>query len=163
MLEQMLQSFDNETENGKLYISYPMVEALRDFEEGNCGKEGQCFIPITEIGKYKSLSAERSFNLHIRDYDITVWKRLMEVFVMRLSCLMGSDRTIAYAQYADEASPLSIYRMEENEIQGQAVFVLSAFPEFLLDYFGVKLWRTCVRHTVELPKCSDRKSHFRRA
>ena len=31
-LEQMLVSFDNETENGKLYISYPMVEALRDFE-----------------------------------------------------------------------------------------------------------------------------------
>ena len=35
-IEQMLISFDNETENGKLYISYPMVEALRDFEEGQC-------------------------------------------------------------------------------------------------------------------------------
>lgn len=32
-IEQMLISFDNETENGKLYISYPMVEALRGFEE----------------------------------------------------------------------------------------------------------------------------------
>ena len=38
-LEQMLMSFDNETENGKLYISYPMVEALRDFEPGICGKK----------------------------------------------------------------------------------------------------------------------------
>ncbi|MCR5236073.1 MAG: hypothetical protein K6E34_02585, partial [Lachnospiraceae bacterium] len=31
---QMLKSFDNETENGKLYISYPMVEALRDYNTG---------------------------------------------------------------------------------------------------------------------------------
>ena len=34
VINQMLESFDNETENGKLYISYPMVEALRDFEAG---------------------------------------------------------------------------------------------------------------------------------
>ena len=30
-IQQMLAHFDNETENGKLYISYPMVEALRLF------------------------------------------------------------------------------------------------------------------------------------
>lgn len=49
----MLVSFDNETENGKLYISYPMVEALRDFEEGKCGKAGQCLILVAEMGNYK--------------------------------------------------------------------------------------------------------------
>ena len=26
VINQMLESFDNETENGKLYISYPMVQ-----------------------------------------------------------------------------------------------------------------------------------------
>ena len=152
VLEQMLVSFDNETENGKLYISYPMVEALRDFEEGKCGKEGQCFVPIAEIGNYKFVSAERSFYPGFKDYDITVWKSLIEVFAMRLSCLVDSDSTITYEQYADEVSPVAIYRMEEEEIQVQRVFVLSAFPEFLLDYFGVKLWRTCVKHMGDLSK-----------
>lgn len=28
----------------------------------------------------------------------------------------------------------------------ERVFILSAFPEFLTDYFGIKLWRTCVKH-----------------
>ena len=147
-----VRSFYNETENGKLYISYPMVEALRDFEEGKCGKEGQCFVPIAEIGNYKFVSAERSFHPGFKDYDIIVWKSLIEVFAMRLSCLVDSDSTITYEQYADEVSPVAIYRMEEEEIQVQRVFVLSAFPEFLLDYFGVKLWRTCVKHTGDLSK-----------
>lgn len=31
VISEMLDSFDNETESGKLYISYPMIEALRDF------------------------------------------------------------------------------------------------------------------------------------
>lgn len=39
VLLQMLKNFSNETENGKLYISYPMAEALRDFEEGVCGRK----------------------------------------------------------------------------------------------------------------------------
>ena len=125
VLEQMLVSFDNETENGKLYISYPMVEALRDFEEGKCGKEGQCFVPIAEIGNYKFVSAERSFHPGFKDYDITVWKSLIEVFAMRLSCLVDSDSTITYEQYADAVSPVAIYRMEEEEIQVQRVFVLT--------------------------------------
>ncbi|MGN0364930.1 MAG: hypothetical protein ACI4E5_03205 [Suilimivivens sp.] len=150
VLEQMLVSFDNETENGKLYISYPMVEAMRDFEEGKCGKEGQCFVPIAEIGKYKFVSAEHSFHPSFKDYDITVWKSLIEVFAMRISCLMDGDSTITYEQYADAVSPVAIYKMEEEEIRVQRVFILSAFPEFLLDYFGVKLWRTCVKHTGDL-------------
>ena len=35
-VKQMLESFDNETVNGKLYISYPMVEALRDSDKRIC-------------------------------------------------------------------------------------------------------------------------------
>ena len=33
----MLNKFDNETENGKLYISYPMVEALKHIKKDNLG------------------------------------------------------------------------------------------------------------------------------
>lgn len=77
---------------------------------------------------------------------------LIEVFAMRISCLMDSDSTITYEQYAEVVSPFAIYKMEGDAIQGQTVFVLSAFPEFLLDYFGVKLWRMCVKHTGDFLK-----------
>ena len=30
IVKEMLETFDNETENGKLYISYPMVESIKD-------------------------------------------------------------------------------------------------------------------------------------
>ena len=50
----MLQSFDNETENGKLYISYPMVEALRDYKPGICGDRTDCFVATTDMKEYKN-------------------------------------------------------------------------------------------------------------
>ena len=32
-IEEMLDFFDNETENGMLYISYPMLEAIRHYKD----------------------------------------------------------------------------------------------------------------------------------
>lgn len=147
VVNQMLEGFDNETENGKLYISYPMVEALRDYEPGVCGNDKNCFVAIEELGEYKNASAGRSSNPHFRDYDFDTWKDIIDVFAMRLSCLCGLSGTMRYEQYADTISPYEIQCMENRETEMQRVFVLSAFPEFLVDYFGIRLWKTCVKHT----------------
>ena len=150
---QMLQSFDNETENGKLYISYPMVEALRDYEPGKCGNEIDCFVEITSFGDYKNISAVRAYNPHFKEYDIDVWKSIIDVFVMKVSCLYNLVDMMQYEQYSSQVTPAEIYDLEAKETQRNRVFVLSAFPEFLLDYFGVKLWKTSVRHKSYTNKC----------
>lgn len=148
VIEQMLESFDNETENGKLYISYPMVEALRDFEEGKCGNDEFCFVPINEIGDYKTRSAEHAFYPQFKEYNFLIWKEVIDVFAMRISCLISEENVIDYERYVEEITPFEIYKREEAEIKKQRVFVLSAFPEFLLDYFGIRLWKSCVKHNV---------------
>ncbi|MBO5352273.1 MAG: hypothetical protein J6A77_03140 [Lachnospiraceae bacterium] len=150
VLEQMLINFDNETEHGKLYLSYPMVEALRDFEMGVCGNKENCFVMNGEIEKYKYLSAEHSKYPQFKEYDFEIWKNVMDVFAMRLSCLMKQEKTLTYEQYIEAMSPYEVLRLEKQDIQNNRVFVLSAFPEFLLDYFGRKLWKKCVKSTKKL-------------
>lgn len=151
---EMLESFDNETENGKLYISYPMVEALRDYEPGKCGNGVDCFVAIEELDNYKNASAVRAYNPHFKEYDIDGWKDIIDVFVMKVSCLYEAPDTMEYEQYSGKVTPSEIYAMEKKKAERQRVFVLSAFPEFLLDYFGVKLWRTSVKHRRNLTcKC----------
>ncbi len=143
---QMLESFDNETENGKLYISYPMVEALRDYKPSACGDREMCFVAIGEIKEYKNASSVRSVNPQFKKYDYEIWKNIIDVFAMRVSCLFGSSDTLEYEKYSETVTPYEIHVLEERETGNQRVFVLSAFPEFLVDYFGLKLWKTCVRH-----------------
>ena len=147
VINQMLESFDNETENGKLYISYPMVEALRDFEAGKCGNGDNCFVEISDLAEYKNISSRNSLNPHFRDYDIDVWKEIIDVFSMRISCLLGNAQVISYDKYLDTARPNDIFMYEQALADENKVFIISAFPEFLVDYFGIKLWRTCVKHT----------------
>ena len=96
VIKQMLESFDNETENGKLYISYPMVEALRDFKAGKCGDGDNCFVEISDLTEYKNISSKNSLNLHFRNYNINVWKEIVDVFSMRITCLLGNAEVISY-------------------------------------------------------------------
>ncbi len=146
VVARMLKSFDNETENGKLYISYPMVEALRDYRPGVCGDKEICYVAIEDMKEYRNTSSERSTNPQFKRYNYEIWKDIIDVFAGRVSCLFGLVDILEYEKYSETAGPYDIYVLEEKETQNDRVFVLSAFPEFLVDYFGVKLWRTCVKH-----------------
>ncbi len=52
ILAEMLDVFDNETELGKLYVSYPMVESIREIDAGKA-EYRRLHIPLEEIGNYK--------------------------------------------------------------------------------------------------------------
>jgi hypothetical protein len=147
VLAQMLKSFDNETENGKLYISYPMVEALRDFVPDICGNKDECYCDIFEIGNYKKMSSEKAVYTDFRNYTFDIWKYIIDVFVMRISCLLNLEKVITFEEYRNFVNPEVVYANEKREIENNKVFVLSGFPEFLLDYFQISFWRTCVKHT----------------
>lgn len=96
----------------------------------------------------------RANNPHFKEYDIDIWKGIIEVFAWKVSCLYKMEDIMEYEQYSNNVTPNETYQLEIKETVKQRIFVLSAFPEFLLDYFGVKLWKTSVRHTKN-PKCTE--------
>lgn len=147
VIEQMLENFNNETENGKLYISYPMAEALRDYKAGTCGDGESCFISIDDLSNYKNLSAERSVNHHIRDYAYEDWKDIIEMFVKRASCLFGKNEIFSFEEYREKVDPSMIHSLEQQEIGKKGIFIISAFPEFILDYFDNNTFNTFLKDT----------------
>jgi len=140
LLQKMLEKFDNETENGRLYISYPMVEALYDMKDGFCEAFSDCYIPLSTVGDFKRLAGEQN-PLAGRQQDILFWKSVLNSFYLRLTCLFDCE-SIDFPTYS-RIDPGTIYEKERalTELQKQ-VFVLSAFPEFLFDYFKVDFWES---------------------
>ncbi len=134
-----------------------MVEAVRDFTEGECGNNKDCFIRIEEFGRYKNISAGRSSNPNLNSYDYFVWKSIIDIFSMRISCLYDSEKTIERERYLKEMTPYMIYCLEKKLIEKNHVFILSAFPEFLLDYFPTKFWNENVKHSVNMSKRNNCK------
>lgn len=145
VLDEMLRSFDNETENGKLYLSYPMVEALRDIGERGCAGVTGCEISLTECEEYKRSSAENIRTSQISHYQFSDWETALDFFAMRVSCLFEREEVFTYQDYKRIVSPLEIYRKQRERLRDDRIFVLSAFPEFLLDYQKGSFWRSKVK------------------
>ena len=138
VLKQMLDFFQDETDNGKLYISYPMVEALYDYRDAECESYSSCFIGFDEICNYKRLSGEENSKAS-SSIEIDDWQMILKIFVLRIKCMLEVEN-LDFDVYRSKVTPSSIYSVQKT--YKDRVFVLSAFPEFLFDYFPVKFWKS---------------------
>lgn len=160
VLMQMLSTFDNETDFGKLYISYPMVEALRDFYPEQCGSQTGCLCKLEDFGDYKNTSKEAGIYQDFRKYNFEVWKLLINSFVMKLSCLFERNECMDFSEYQQIVTPMSIYQKQQIYIENQAIFILSAFPEFLLDYFKPSFWNSVVQYRTLRPYGCEKNGEY---
>jgi hypothetical protein len=156
ILKLMLQLFDNETEFGRLYISYPMIEALYDYQRSEllCNAHSRCFLPFESLSSYKRLSGE---NNPIANEHEPQWLEVLNVFALRIACLFEFN-DFNFNKYRSSVTPLTLYKLQEQLLsQDKVVFGLSSLPEFLFDYFGEEFWKSNVDvDELVLQKCKHR-------
>jgi len=133
-LEKMLLHFDEETENGKLYISYPMVEALKHLSTDVDFKN--IIVDCKDNISYKNIIHKNSDKCY-QDMNILSqlhWKTLISEHCKKLNHLMTDDFILP----TQISTQLDILKMQEKKHIStyKKVAVLSAFPLFIADYYG---------------------------
>ena len=139
VIKEMLMTFNNETENGKLYISYPMVEAIKDFEEINSFPQRN-FLLIEDGIRYKNLLSASSSHLDFKNYTKQLWDDLITIYIIKIHYIFNMEIDNNYLlESTKKASTLSIYMnvLKKYDIPFSCIPILSAFPEFILDYFTI--------------------------
>lgn len=155
----MLEKFDNETENGKLYISYPMFEAVKDFAKENdeCGR--RCCSEISVGKHYKQDVSVMTAYQDVSKLNAGGWNRIINFSIKKSVCIV-KDRydVIDYADFLQQIGQLDIFRkqLEKYIIPFDSVAVLSAFPLFLIDFFGKSFYnlRLIAENEVERRNCT---------
>lgn len=154
VIAEMLRFFDNETEHGKLYLSYPMVEALwhvlpdeqalvltvrckRDncIDFSNCKKGKEC----ANDPHYKTRVGQECVPQlsNLNSYTRAIWCQLLDVHLKRLHYLVAGTMGIP----TQLISQLSIFEKQLADFISRScpeVVVLNAFPVFVFDYFGAE-------------------------
>ena len=151
---EMLKFFDNETENGLLYISYPMVEAIRHYKDldsfreltvkckrANCAYKVDCedLEACLKEPHYKTFSASdcRSSLNNINKYTNDVWQELIYAHVSKMNYLVNN--VFAFPEKLELQSTIFDKQLEKYvNHKCPMVAVLSAFPIYVLDYYGVE-------------------------
>lgn len=137
-LLNMLELFSNETEHGKLYISYPMVEALRDIDDHIEYLTRTISLLDCTGERYKGLSAKRGSTIYqdARKIDKPLWQGLVAANVKKANGLACGEYS---ATPVLDQIPIALAQLR-TFLPSEKVSVLSAFPIFLADYFGKKIY-----------------------
>ena len=151
-LKDMLSFFDNETEKGKLYISYPMVEALihiinyETFNEltvkckgmncpykDDCDEKDECM----NAPHYKAKANKENIPQlrNIDKYTKETWKKLIIAHLSKMNYIVNN--VYEYPQKIESQQDIFAKQLEKYiNKKCPVVSVLSAFPVFVHDYYG---------------------------
>jgi len=141
-IKEMIETFDNETELGKMYISYPMVEAIKDLKHNDCCTR-RCTFPIAQGSDYKNQVAQITTFNNFDHYNEKKWNYIAEMNICKASCL--SEGTYQFPKYEDVISIIDQANVFESQKKkyidvNNEVAVLSSFPLFIVEYYGEKVY-----------------------
>ena len=156
VLKSMLKTFDNETENGKMYISYPMVEAIKDYSiDTICHEQNNCFSNISIGRNYKKQVSDYALINDFKRLDIIGWKFIIQKYINSCYCLLDIDYSLTKKEFVNRVTPTLIFDKQRHKYINRYgyIMVLSAFPEFLIDYFKEEVLERYLNST----KLFDRK------
>lgn len=130
-LAEMLELFNDETDNGKLYISYPMVESL-------LSKTGEVTVKLADVKIFK-LQIQREVPTYLKSLNKGKLNRnqLKGIFLDHLrktNWIVNGSFTLKDSAFFEQAQIYN-YQLTKFVEPKKEVAVLSAFPLFVDDYF----------------------------
>lgn len=133
-LFEMLDIFDEETDLGKLYISYPMVESIKHFSEELDFKNLK--VEAKKNIKYKKLVSEEADKKYLQfsKYTIEIWKLLIINHLSKMNYIVTDE----YILPNESSTQRDIFKNQKVKYidKDSTISVLSGFPVFMFDYFG---------------------------
>jgi len=133
-IKEILDFFNEETSYGKLFISYPMVEALKHYSDTIDFKLLK--VKAKEKIKYKKMVSEQCHEqlINITKYSRIIWIKLIKVHLKKLNYIVNNNYSLP--TYNISQNDIFLNQLVKFINIDLTVAVLSSFPIFLFDYYG---------------------------
>jgi hypothetical protein len=154
LIREMLDTFNDEHGQGRLWISYPMVESLKHCRKDISVCFNRCVALLKDNVYYKELVGKIPDYQDVRRLSWIDWRYLIFINIQKAFCLVeGYYKIPAYSDVNRLFDQMVIFENQKTKfIQKYAsVVVLSSFPFFLSYYFGEGQYNQIVAEKFSKP------------
>ena len=144
-IEALLRFFNEETEKGKLYLSYPMAEAIKHIESFESFEELK--VPCKKDIDYKKIVRQKGLIdlKQIIHYDERTWTLLIDCHLKKANKIVNNS--FSYPLELIDQDTIFKNQLAKYISIDNTVGVLSGFPLFLHDYYGNELIKKLIEHS----------------
>ncbi|MFG6395021.1 MAG: hypothetical protein K1W24_12700 [Lachnospiraceae bacterium] len=141
ILCEMLETFNNETEYGKLYISYPMIESLKEISV-NSKTYKNFYMPLYDIRNYKEISGGKTDFKNFNNITRDMWYIACNASRKRASLIVLYRENCTYKEFLEKLEQYNIYMEQKEKFikMNYMIAILNSVPLFLIEYYGENLW-----------------------
>lgn len=133
---EMAEFFDNETENGKLYINYPMMESFKHFKSIPDEDFNNYKISKEECLEYKKIVGDVSCIKHFNDITLPILGIMIKQVLDKYG-VISKKKLNNYETYLNEFSQSNLLHLQNKSLSKDSkIFVLNTSILWELDYFG---------------------------
>lgn len=133
---EMAEFFDNETENGKLYINYPMMESFKHFKSIPDEDFNNYKISKEECLEYKKIVGDVSCIKHFNDITLPILGIMIKQVLDKYG-FISKKKLNNYETYLNEFSQSNLLHLQNKSLSKDGkIFVLNTSILWGLDYFG---------------------------
>jgi len=147
-IEELLTLFDNSTDNGSLFISYPMIEAHKHLK--NEVDFGHVCAKIEANKKYKKSVSQESEHHYQNLFKLSEenWHFIVQQHCCKANLLVHGKFSMP-DQLIDQKSIFQNQKNKHLNLPEREVSVLGSFPLFLLDRKGVIALKEMVSNKIK--------------
>ena len=143
-VRELLEYFNEETDNGRLFISYPMIESIQYTKE----------LPDSNFYKYvvkREDSIGEKFKNNAKKFcfykgyaflkDADNWNHIVKQSVFKANCL--TNNLLSWPLNKDDVEQMAVFeaQISKHVDPNDEVAILNAFPLFLFYYFKTDRWK----------------------
>ncbi len=143
LLERMLLVFDNETEEGKLYVSYPMIESIKEIRT-ELVEYQRLYIPLAQIPNYKHSFGGKTEYQQYSSLTEKMWLIACAASIKQACLIVKQRGTCGYQEFIDQMTQLDIYHTQKelfiNLKEEKLLAIINSIPLFLIEYFDETFW-----------------------
>lgn len=146
-IKEMLEVFNNETENGKLYINYPMVESIRYFKKELPDEDYYTYTTNLFIEKkfkkvthniscYKNLDFITSKD----ENQQSNWRHIINLNIKKANYICSGLNELPTEKTSINQQTIFKNQMYKYVYSKNRIAILNSFPLFLYEYFSYPLF-----------------------
>lgn len=141
VLGEMLSTFDNETDLGKLYISYPMIESIKEISVKKAEYE-TLHLSLTDCRNYKEIVGGKSDYNNFRNISKKLWYIACDASRKRASLIVSFTNKCSYTEFINHVTQKRIYEAQKRTYikENNMIGILNAVPLFLIEYYDEVFW-----------------------
>lgn len=146
-IRKLLEFFNKSTENGKLYINYPMMQSYRHFDKLPSKEFKDLTVTKKDAKKYKELVGSVSNFTNVGHHSYSLFVSIAYHHLLKLNYILNKKYELPDKAWLDSWNQLDLFDIQYKLLQDEGyIYVINTFALFLIEYNPSDFYNQIKKH-----------------